>query len=223
MEGPLKCSDVELVRLCGRGDAFAWDEFVARFNRRIITYVVRERRVRGYVHHSAEGDAVSDLCQEVYVRLLLNDRRALREFRGDSDFAVLTYLARVARAVVGDAERRDRSKKRSAHVLPIDAAGEDGSPSLAETLKADPRLDPDRLMDERLLPDRLRELFVTDGGPNAGRDIMLYQLHVLEGLSARELAERSPSKLSVAAVETILRRTRERLKTSVGGSSNLSV
>ena len=64
MNGSPTYSDTELFALCDRGaDAAAWDEFVARFNRKIVGYVIRERRARGVNSGRDEADAVGDLTQ----------------------------------------------------------------------------------------------------------------------------------------------------------------
>jgi RNA polymerase sigma factor (sigma-70 family) len=218
------CSDPELLSLCGRGeDASAWDEFVERFNRRIVVFVIRERRSRGLVHGADEAEVVSDLTQEVYLRLLANDRRALRNFRGDSDIAVVAYLARVVRAVVGDHLRRERSQKRSARLVSITEPPDGEGAAVGETLEADAAAAPDRLMSERLLAERVRLLLTSSGGANAARDAMIFQLHVLEGLTAREIAAIPSLEMSLAAVETVLHRTRDRLRSIIGGPSDLSV
>src|SRR5436309_2166379 len=110
---PHSLSAVELIVRCGRtGDAAAWNEFVRRFHERILLYVLRERRSYGLTENEAE--AVRDLTQEVYVRLLANDRRTLCEFRGESEPAALAYLACIVRSVVSDQLRREKSQKRAA-------------------------------------------------------------------------------------------------------------
>ena len=206
-------SDVDILARCGREtDSAAWDEFVARFNRRIAVYVVRERRMRGIDTGPAEADTVAELTQEVYVRLLANDRRALRDFHGDNEFAVLAYLARIARTVVGDHVRRETSRKRAVRLVPLDVSGDGETKGLEATLMADERAGPDRLLSERLLPERMRAILLSKGGANAERDAMVFQLHVVEGFSAREIAEIESLGMSVTAVQAVLRRNRERLK-----------
>jgi RNA polymerase sigma factor (sigma-70 family) len=159
MSPALTYSDPELLSLCGRGgDAVVWDEFVARFNRRIVSFIIRERRARGIVQGANEAEVVGDLTQEVYVRLLAHDRRALRNFHGDSDLAVVAYLARVVRAVVGDHLRRERSQKRSVRLVSITESPDGDGASVGDTLEADAGAAPDRLMSERLMAERLRTL-----------------------------------------------------------------
>src|SRR5689334_6541901 len=92
-------SAVELISRCGNDDDPAvWSEFVARFHRRILLYVLRELHLFGL--NPEVPDAVSDMTQEVYLRFLSNDRRVLREFKGESEYAVLAYLACIVHSVI---------------------------------------------------------------------------------------------------------------------------
>ncbi len=199
-----------------------WNEFVARFNGRIVTFVIRERRRRGIASGPREADVVSDLIQEVYVRLLAHDRRALSSFRGDSGYAVLAYLGKVAQAVVGDDLRKSSSQKRAAHLVSIDADSDGDMPDVGSTLEADERTGPDHMLSERLVLERFRQALASTGSANATRDALIFQLHVLDGLSAREIAAIPEYDMSVAAVEAVLRRTRDRLKALLDSPSGLS-
>jgi RNA polymerase sigma factor (sigma-70 family) len=224
MTRPSERSAVELIRDCGLStDPTAWTDFVDTFNRRIVAAVIRERRLRGLSTDPSAADAVSDLAQDVYLRLLANDRRALRDFRGETEIAVFAYLARVVRAAVGDRARRDSSQKRSVQLVPLDAgvSGDDSTP-LSEFLAAGDGSSPDRQMRERAVPGRLRALLAGGGVPNPERDALVFELHVLEGLSAREIAGIPALDLSLSAVEGVLRRTRERLRERLGNVPDLS-
>lgn len=224
MTCPSERSAVDLVRDCGLStDPATWNEFVASFNRRIVAAVIRERRLRGFGTDPSAAEAVADLVQDVYLRLLANDRRALREFRGESELAVFAYLARVVRAAVSDRTRRDSSRKRAAYLVPLDAGvtGVESLP-LSDTIAAGEESSPERQRSERAVPVRLRALLASGGVSNPERDALLFELHVLEGLSAREIAGIAAFHLSLSAVEGVLRRTRERLREQLGNVPDLS-
>lgn len=224
MTRPCDCSSSDLVRSCGLGtDSASWEEFVARFNRRIVASVIRERRRRGLAADPAEAEVVGDLVQEVYVRLIASDRRALRDFRGEGDAAVFAYLGRIVRAAVGDRLRRERSLKRFGNLVSIDAGADgDDIPALADRLVADKQSSPDIQMGERSAAERLREMLLAVGVLHPDRDALIFELHALEGLSAREIAGIVALDLTHSAVEGILRRTRERLRERLGKVPDLS-
>jgi len=224
MTRPSERSAVALVQDCGLStDSAAWTEFVDTFNLRIVAAVIRERRQRGLSSDPTAAEAVSDLVQDVYLRLLANDRRALRDFRGETEIAVYAYLARIVRAAVGDRTRRDSSQKRHAQTVPLDAGVDgEGSTPLSELLAASDVSSPELQMRERAVPGRLRALLAGGGVPNPERDALVFELHVLEGLSAREIAGIPALDLSLSAVEGVLRRTRERLRERLGNVPDLS-
>jgi DNA-directed RNA polymerase specialized sigma24 family protein len=171
---------VELIKRCGStDDPSLWEEFIARFHRCILLYVLRERRSRGLTDN--EEEAVMDLAQKVYMRLLANGRQALREFRADGEQGVLFYLASIARDVVGEQFGYGSRQRRS--VFPTFSGKADDKDRLSVSLCSD--LD----------------------GANAVRDAIIFQLHVIEGLSAREIAMLPVFRTTLSEVEEVIRHT----------------
>src|SRR6185295_12899389 len=102
----------DLVRECGRKltDRGLWDKFQARFRRPIFTFLIRTLEER----HVSDptGDVANDLAQDLYVKLVQNDGRLLREFRGNSEISAAAFLARICISVVSDFHRRQYAAKR---------------------------------------------------------------------------------------------------------------
>jgi RNA polymerase sigma-70 factor (ECF subfamily) len=203
-------------------DDSAWEEFVTRYNRRVSLYVTRACRYSGWSSDD-RGDLARDLMQEVYVRLIADECHALKAWRGESEEALLAYLARVVHAVACDALRRERSRKRAVNLLSLEGSPSDDGPSLADVLPATEWTAPDRMLAERLAPVRLRAaLDSLHGGRNGARDALIFQLHVLDGLTASEIANLPGIGMQVPSVESVLRRTRERLRAVLTNSDILS-
>ncbi|WP_339733673.1 sigma-70 family RNA polymerase sigma factor [uncultured Gimesia sp.] len=87
--------DKNLLKRCLAEEPGAWKDFVDRFIG-LFTHVI---------HHTADARSirvtdndVEDLLSEVFLVLLANDYRVLRNFRGNSSLA--TYLTVVSRRVV---------------------------------------------------------------------------------------------------------------------------
>src|ERR1041385_4141104 len=100
--GSSEISSPDLLRQCGQrlGDTKLWELFQRRFQRMVFLYILRALQ-----HHSKRDDIqelVLDLAQEVYMRLVRKNGLMLREFRGDSDYAVSAFLARISASVVSD-------------------------------------------------------------------------------------------------------------------------
>jgi RNA polymerase sigma factor (sigma-70 family) len=200
-----------LLDRCVGGDRDAWDEFASMFHRRISLFVVRACDAAG-ASELATGDAARDLVQDVYLRLLADDRRALRAWRGETEVSFLAYLARVVRSVAIDAARRAHSQKRGAATVPLEG-DQDDCLSPAAKLMAPATLSPDHLLAERSTTDRLRHLLRSSADVgHADRDVLVFQLYTFEGLTAREIASLPHLSLTVANVEVIVHRTRARLR-----------
>lgn len=203
---------IALVRRCAGGESAAWDEFVHRYHRKIVLYAVRASRIVAEPN-AKSADVRNDLIQDVYLRLLANDYRALDVWRGDTEQSFLNYLATIVHAVACDTLKRRRSLKRAARVVSLDApASCEGTP-LGDTIPAPDRDSPERVLFEHLAPERLRAILErAERGPQGRRNQVIFMLHAIEGLTAAEIANLPGLEISVANVESAIRRTRERLR-----------
>jgi RNA polymerase sigma factor (sigma-70 family) len=210
-----------LIQGCIRADAEAWDEFIDRYHRRIVVYATRAARATSGASQPVP-DGRAELVQEVYVRLLANDCRALQAWRGDSEQSLLSYLATIVHAVACDAVKRGRSRKRAALVVSLDSGGPSEESAPAAYLPAPAAASPDYALGERLAPERLRRvLAAVERGPQAQRNCLVFMLHVLDGLTASEIARLPGIDMSLANVESTLRRTKERLRVALKDPSRL--
>jgi len=110
------------LEACIRGDAEAWTAFCDQTIRLVVASI---RRVcpSGRTPH---GEDIDDIVQAVYIKLLRNDRRLLRNY-DPARAGISTWITLIARSVAIDALRR-----RSLDTRPIDeAAGAVASPSRA--------------------------------------------------------------------------------------------
>jgi RNA polymerase sigma-70 factor (ECF subfamily) len=203
----------ELLDRCLEKDERAWQTFVDLFNRTIVAASYRACMAIRNLGVSS-GECVAELVQDVYIRLLDHNARALRAWRGADIASMKKYLAVITRTVASDKLRRQQSHKRFVVLVPLDApTREDDGPALSEALSAPAYARPDKMVDGRLEEERLlRALSEACTGPNGSRNSLMFQLHVLDGFSAREIAQMPVFGLSSSNVETILRRTRERVR-----------
>ena len=214
-----RLSDIELMRACGSPDVpDAWEEFVRRFNRFVCVAVVRayahsSRRRTGFL----DPDAVADLVQDVYVRLLDRSISAFGTFRGESDAAVYVYIGRVAISVAIDAQRRELARKRRRDVLSLDAVIGDRNGekfTLAGTLRSsDPS--PEQNAIGALLRAEVSEVLGTIlRGRNAARDLRIAEAYILDGVPLTEVAE-SLGGIGSGALKSSVRRTGSKLRSEI--------
>jgi len=200
----------DLVRQCGEKltDRALWGKFQEQFQGLIFLYLMRALRLRRI--RDDASDLVSDLAQEVYVRLVQRDGHALRTFRGTTEFSVMAFLARVSLSVVQDHQRQMMSEKRRANIVPIENAKAGETAKLRSPDSAE--FDPNTLSSILSWIDVER---VVEGDPdrkNARRNALIFKLHYIDGFEAGEIARFPGFELTKSGVETILARLRKRIQ-----------
>lgn len=160
--------DSELLKRCLGEEPGAWKEFVDRFIGlfvHIIQHTAHARSVR------LGPEDVDDLCSEIFLAILADDYRVLRDFRGRSSLA--TYLAVIGRRIVVREMARRRKAAALGHVdahqVSLDRAGATGR----ESQRIENSEEVQRLLED--LPPRDAEV--------------VRQFH-LEGKSYREISSR---------------------------------
>jgi len=204
--GSSAISSPQLLRECGQKltDKALWAVFQERFQSVLIVYLLRT--LKFHSRHDDVKELVADLGQEVYVRLVQNNGTMLRTFRGDTDFSVLSFLARICTSVVSDHLRRDGSTKRFRdNVISIEEAKEMIEVSRNER---------DELDVVTILSwiDIERVVAADPDHKNAQRNALIFKLHYIDGLTAEEIASYPGFDLSESGVEAVLVRLRKRIR-----------
>jgi len=205
-------SDLEsadLLRECGRKltDRNLWQTFQERFQKLIFTYVLRGLRQRA---SAANEDLVNDLAQDVYIRLVHDNGRMLRSFKGTTDFSVMAFLARICVSAVTDYYRYQFADKRqTAQIISIDEAREAAAAIPDPSAELDfsavlSWIDVERLVNSET--DR----------KNAARNVLIFKLHYIDGFTAPEIAQFPGFELTTSGVEMVLQRLRTRLQKRMG-------
>lgn len=194
----------ELIDRCSRGrDAGSWEEFHRRFRARLRGGVRRAFRCAGRL---PDPDALEEMEQEIYCRLLATDRRALRLCRGRRESEIGGYLTRLAERVTLDHLRRRgaacRNPEREAPLAELAAP-----PCLSARAER-------RLLARERLARFVRACRSACRGPMAERDLAILRWALIEGMSSREIAERLGGRLTPSGVDSQLCRLRQRLRRS---------
>jgi RNA polymerase sigma factor (sigma-70 family) len=201
--GPLSSAD--LLRECGKRltDPVLWEQFQVRFHKTILRSITRVMWNRSRTDCLEEA---CDVAQDVYIRLLADDARLLRSFRGDTDLAVKSFLARVTVSIVSDHYRyQQASKRRPAEIVSIEHARQQGVDFADEDAELDipsvlSWIDVDRLME------------IGSDRRNAARNVLIFKLHYVDGFSVSEIAEFPAFRLKESAIHLVLQNMRAHLK-----------
>jgi RNA polymerase sigma factor (sigma-70 family) len=193
----------ELVRLCSEDlrNSELWEAFYSRFRRKIILYLLRAFRLLGgnsdeFVRYA------DDWVQEVFTKLVQNDGRIIRSFRGSTELSVYAFLGSIALSIVADHLRSQRALRRRAQVVSLDRLRDLGVPRVDTETKVSALLD---------LIDVEKALREDEESKNPERDLLIFKLHFVEGLSPREIAAMPALKLTTSGLEKVLSRVRSRL------------
>ena len=218
---------VELLLDAGPDDRI-WEEFVARFQGRIRLVILRSfqteaERNPGLDTGSAQ-EVVLDLTQEVFVKLLESDRRALSRFRGRSEHSIHTYLHTIAVNLVRDHFKKLRAQKTpkapsSLSNLVKQELDSDG-PSYDQALVSDGP-GPERFVASQELRDRMGAT-IERASPQTStrpRDRLIFRLYFIEGLTVGEIAAIPSVSLTESGVEKCVRRIREALREELQGGA----
>jgi RNA polymerase sigma factor (sigma-70 family) len=182
-----------------------WEEFVRRFNPCLTNSVYQTYR-RFSIDGPPPFEIVSDLLQEIYVKILKDKCAALQRFRGASEFEAEVYLMHIATSVTIDHLRRQRSLKRRARTESLDKA------LILEELRSRRVRMISHYTDELAENDVIRILKRAFKGRNRKRNILIFLLHFREGLTPQEIAEIDLFELRPSTVSHILTEMRDKIR-----------
>jgi RNA polymerase sigma factor (sigma-70 family) len=201
----------------------AWLEFVSRFQWRIRRTIHDALlRASGRQPSLEIGDlleVVDDLTQDVFLRLITGERRALAHFRGRNENSIYTYLDAIATNLVRDHLKMLRARARPAVVTSLDepknpmSSEEPAEPITLGDKLTSPDPDPSVTAQESELSRHIVEAVEETSKKNtAGRDRLIFRLYFLEGLTVPEIASIRVIKLSASGIEKRIAKFRSAAK-----------
>jgi DNA-directed RNA polymerase specialized sigma24 family protein len=198
-------SAIRLARICAySAQAPEWAQFV-----RLVSPVIAlaARRVSS-VWGDPSNATVSEIVQEVFLKLCEDDRRILREFEDRGNDSFLKLLRMITASVGTDHFRRARAEKRGgrSQALPLEShmSAEDVSDSKAMEAMEWPSLIAQL--------DGLLKLYPTTV---SARDRNMFWLYYRQGLTAEAISRIPAVGLSAKGVESALMRLTRLLKDTI--------
>jgi RNA polymerase sigma-70 factor (ECF subfamily) len=183
----------KVLQLCLQsGQDTLWTEFVRRSHPIIASVIVKTVRRR----MKPSPSLVDDLVQDTYLKLCLNDFKALRRFVFCHENSVFGFLKVVASNAVRDHFRAVYSRKRGSGVIDLQL---DDVPLTAVLNHSAPA------GERRVLLAAIDGCLNTSAGdPNSTRDRIIFWLYYREGLTAKAISELPLIRLSVKGVESTI-------------------
>ncbi len=211
-----RLKNTELIKLCANDSSnhIAWFEFRSRFDERIWRVIIGEMKSRGI--RSQVKETAEDLVQEVYNKLIMDDRKALHNFKGNSENSIFLYLTVIARNVVRNLIAYNEAQKRPNVDKSLDEPIRISDEWFVTTLKDLIQL-PQSEMEEMDDIEELKHkvdciLNAALKGKNKDRDKMILKLHLYEQLTPEEVVEYLQDHLSKKSVLNIISKGLQKLR-----------
>ncbi len=208
-------SNLKLLQLCAQHPERAglWQEFTRRFQAQLRAWALQALRTFEQKEIAHYREAVDDVVQDVYLRLVQYDCHALHAFKGNTDDEWFGYLRTITHNVALNRIRQNTAQKRPRLTHSLDEGFDDAAEGHAS--RPHPKFVA-QATDEATQVYELHEhinyyLDAVLRGPQKHRDKMLFQLCYFEGLSLEEIEKTPGLNLSRHALEVAINRVCHRL------------
>jgi len=210
--------NTQLIRLCAESPDHrqAWLLFHQRFDRSIRLFILRECKRKDLTANRSQFEEIfSDLVQDVYLKLVQKNCKALRNYKASTEDSIYKYLAIIARNAVRGYLTKVGAKKRRAKLIsleaPVAGAQENDKLRMIDVVP-DSGPSPDASLEaesERQELDLLLEQIVT--GASKERDILIYKLHHDEEFSPEQITEQCGIALSEKRIRNIITEIKQKI------------
>ena len=115
-------SELELLKKCIEGGKKEWDIFVKNYSNLIYDTIIKTLKGKG---HKYSQDETDDLFSEVFLSLLENNYKKLKQFQGKNGCSPSTFIRVIAMRATLDYLRKDKKE-----LLSLDEENEEGIKAL---------------------------------------------------------------------------------------------
>lgn len=189
--------DLEFVRRCASQDKQAWDEFVDKYSRLVHNYIHAVLADRNYL---ASKEIINDLYQEVFLHLIKDDFKKLRQFKGKSGCSLASWLRIITINLTLDFLRRQKPD------ISLDEEPQDSAQALIGFLPDERNTEPADILSSQ---ERFKNLYECINDLNSS-DKYFVEMHIYRNVNLEYI--RKTLNISRSAVDMRKSRIIERLK-----------
>ncbi len=189
----------------------AWVRFQRHFGDFIALTAIRTLETGEGKNPAPEQ--IADICQDVYLKLIQRDKKALRDFVGLHEHSILKFLSVITVRTTLNSMRAESALVRRFVGLPAWMSRAATELYLPLSAQSDSSAE---LALHLLKQDCLDCLRKHCHGPDAARDIAIFKLYFFERYTAVAIAEKLDSaELTQQVVEGVIAKTRKTLRDSL--------
>lgn len=213
-----KLKNTELVKRCANDtkNKQVWLEFVSRFDKHIYLIVLRECKIRGLYKNKVQfKEAVQDLVQDIYLKILKDDCQSLKAFRGNSENSIYIYLGTIAKNAVINYIIRMNAQKRPQiekylddFITTNDEGGEIFYKDVLKSTIFDTEQELTLIITKEDIEVNLNNILK---GKYKERNKLICKLHFYDGFSVNEIASYFNFGLSAARIANIISEIKQNL------------
>lgn len=212
-------SNPALIKKCAESleNQGAWLEFIRRFDRHIKLSVLRVYRLLSINLLNGEivREDIRDLVQEVYIRLVQNDRKALKTFKPKYDDAIYGFISIICTSVVKDFFKKFYSLKRKVNIESIDErpAIIQNDKLVTKSLSSFIRVNPEKRVIAKDLLQKAKSYYNSINSTKEDkRNELIFQLYFIHGLSIKDISRIKGLNISHSNANIIIWRMKRRIR-----------
>jgi len=214
-----KVNNTDLAKLCAQepDNKKAWLEFYQRFDKWIWLVVYRECKAKGIINHDSQiHQTVQDLVQDVYVKLVSNNCKALANFIGASEKSIYTYLDIIAKSIVRNYITKIKARKRPSIEKSLDevfSISEKGEKILDKDIFRPTYLDVDEEFKIQIFKEEIEDILdIVLKGKHKDRDKLIFKLYLYDGFTAEDIASQSCFMISSKRISNLITHIKKKLR-----------
>ena len=215
-------SNAALIKKCAESleNQSTWIEFIRRFDRHIKLSVLRAFRLLSInlLHRETLKEDIRDLVQEVYIRLVKNDCRALKTFKPKYDDAFYGYLSIISTSVVKDFFKKFSRLKRKVYIQSIDErpAISQKNKLITKSLPSFIGPNPEKWVIAKDLLQKAKSYYNSINSTKEDkRNELIFQLYFIHGLSIKDISRIKGLNISHSNANIIIWRMKRKIRSLV--------
>lgn len=217
-----KLTNCQLIKECAKYPAIesAWREFYGRFNETIHFYALRECRNSISSREKKQlVEIVQDRVSEVYTKLVAKEHKALKDFIGQNENSIYAYLGvSTRRIVINWVIKEKKTQSRPTIDKSIDDDDENSIEQDRDIMLATPRSEiSDKINLDHTKHDIETILDAFLRGKNKDRNKLIFKLHFYEDLTAEEVLQALPYKMTLKTVQNIIANLKRIVRAGLSG------